>query len=148
MNKTFLAVWFAIAMFSMTSTVFARIGDTLEQCKKRYGAPIVSSEKNQSFDFKHEGVKINIRVHEGKVVAISYTSPDKGGFTVDQIMSRLVANNGKGDWNLPQGDDVGRMTWTHEDASRGATIDKERLLLKVYTIDDKGNPVSEGSSSN
>ena len=75
-NKT---TWHAAIFFILlTGICFARLGDTLEKCKERYGEILgtktgaIASEHQ----FKKDGIIIFIHVYNNKVYKISYVKPE------------------------------------------------------------------------
>ncbi|MFA6293114.1 MAG: hypothetical protein WC637_15120 [Victivallales bacterium] len=96
-----------ILSFFTAAVAEARIGETFDQCVKRYGAPVASNAK--LFDqrtglaisqFKKEGVPLKVIFNSGKAVYVEYdysTLKLETGEASANIIKRLLDSNGK-DW--------------------------------------------------
>jgi hypothetical protein len=94
------------AFFTATA-VHARIGESFEQCVKRYGTPVTTNEK--LFDqrsglemkqFIKDSVKVKVVFNEGKAVCMEYdysTLKLETGEKSSKIIKQLLDVNGK-DW--------------------------------------------------
>lgn len=131
-----------LILCAMATTTFARIGDTLEQCQKRYGKPVNSSEETKTHNFNSNQMKISVRFEDSKAVEVTYTPLGDGAISFDQISALLLANRGQSDWNTPGWNPkTDGMIWTDEGSTRGVTIDKARHELKFYLLDKEGKPL-------
>ncbi len=97
MRKTVLSL-FALSAFIASAD--ARLGETLAQCRERYG--VMSLEPNPAFPalpghvFQKNGFKITIRFVDGKAVWISYVSAKP--FEQGVIDTLLDLNAGESKW--------------------------------------------------
>ena len=75
----------------LISTSYARLGETVEECRKRYGAAKSLGEGDYLYKTK-SGHTIGITFHKGKCVQISYFL--KGGIQVGDVKDLLAKNCG------------------------------------------------------
>ena len=100
MKKTILTL-FALAALASAATSRARIGETLEEATKRYGAPVFT--KMEWFYFLKDGFEIHTHFHRGTVDIIEYVKLPEGnpGGSVElldrEVDTFLAANHG-GRW--------------------------------------------------
>jgi hypothetical protein len=81
----------AIFFIYLTGTCFARIGETLEKCKERYGE-IRNTEIERvgsRYSFLKEEVLVSISVYNNKVYQISYSKPS---MTIQEANALLEVN--------------------------------------------------------
>ena len=97
-----------MAFFAATA-VHARVGESFDQCVKRYGTPVASNVKLLDYrtgleikQFKKEGVLVNIVFNNDKAVYIEYDYNAlklETGESSANIIKQLMSSNGK-DWTL------------------------------------------------
>jgi hypothetical protein len=96
----------AIALFFLVGTTvsYARLGETQQECEKRYG-PVVERLKSrlpesdkESLVFSKEGVTIIAETHNGTVWSITYSMKDLTQQTADVF---LDVNAPKEGWGKP-----------------------------------------------
>jgi hypothetical protein len=122
----------AISILSIlvcTVGAFARLGETLERCEERYG-PIVEEQKSKNapplecaFVFTKNEFKITVRLLNGRVGWILYTSPKP---IVRETIDGLLDNNSEG------------SKWTTDEA---ATKQEQSAVMRktiVYKRQDGG----------
>ncbi len=105
------------------SSVSARLGETPEECKKRYNDP-VSVEREAGgiyMEFKSHGVLIDMLFYEGKCIYILYTREDEPELTQKQIEGFLKTNESGGAWKKVEGNDQFEE-WDSGDKMREASL--------------------------
>ena len=131
-----MRIMIAVLMLAfLTATVaHARIGESLDQCVKRYGTPVASDAK--LFDqrtgmeikqFKKEGVLVKVIFNGDKAVYIEYaysTLKLETGESSANIIKRLLDSNGK-DWT-PDKSSIDR-DWLLEDNDNQGVIASDKI---------------------
>ena len=104
-----MRIMVAVLMLAfLTATVVqARVGESFDQCVKRYGIPLTSNAKLLDYrtgleikQFKKEGVLVNVVFNGDKAVYIDYDYSIlklETGESSANIIKRLLDSNGK-DW--------------------------------------------------
>lgn len=132
MNKLFISILFVC----LPGVAFARIGETLEQCKARYGEPIIQENTHGMYVFIKSGFWIMVGfTADGKAGCISYrkmaldTLGQPQEITNDEIQTVLKLNSNTKWERVIELSFTGR-TWTNEDKSYAAVYSfLERTLI-------------------
>lgn len=115
----------------------ARIGETLEQCTVRYGAPVTNS--NNSAAFIKAGFVIGVMFYNGKVDSLAIAKVEKDAFgksiemSDNEISQLLKANSGNRKWK-----EITRSldrSWLTEDAQVVAIYERSKRQLTIMTKD-------------
>jgi hypothetical protein len=95
-----------------SASAFARIGETIEQVDKRYGAPLETTKKNgESRRYSFGGFTILVNFERGISQCEVYQKKDVSRMTEAEIRGLLEANAGVSPW---QGDaDEGSDTYIY-----------------------------------
>lgn len=97
----------------------ARLGETREECYKRYGQPVAEVpallETAVSASFMFKGIRIRIEFLEDRAAFLSFSRP---GLRQEEREVLLRANAGPLVWN-PPGEFAGRMCWMAPAAAGG-----------------------------
>ncbi len=121
-------------VFFTAAVAHARVGETFDQCVKRYGTPVASDAK--LFDqrtgmeikqFKKEGVLVKVIFNGDKAVYIEYaysTLKLETGESSANIIKRLLDSNGK-DWT-PDKSSIDRE-WLLEDNDNQGVIASDKI---------------------
>lgn len=115
----------------------ARIGETLEQCKVRYGTPITESKSSAAFI--KAGFVIGVMFYEGKVdsLAIVKVEKDALGKSIEmsdnEISQLLQANSGNRKWK--EHTCSFDRSWLTEDAQVVAIYEPSKRQLTIMTKD-------------
>lgn len=96
--KTILC-FFAILSLA-NSIAFARLGETFEECTKRYGKCMQLD--NQYFSYMKNDLKIQIHFKDDKADLISYEKPNQQAFSQSQLDYLLLVNAPKVNWQIIQ----------------------------------------------
>jgi hypothetical protein len=92
-----------VASIGSQADGFARVGETLEECTKRYGEPTLGpiegtrGDSFVSYCFEKSGFKIFASFHDGNVVIISFAKLENDGLSpermqTDEILLLLAKN--------------------------------------------------------
>jgi hypothetical protein len=142
---------FAFAVM-LSSTGWTRIGETLEDCIKRYGQPVGEGPLNQSVDhseavnygFSKSGLICLITFYEGKAVEIWFTREDAQRPIIGRAAEILLTANGGGlDWEEQQDEQSLLKAWKTKDGSmlaevtRSSDVEGSRWSLGIYTAEWK-----------
>ena len=126
----------AIAAVALTTsaTLFARIGETEQECAVRYGEPI-KKLPNDSLLYQKADLNILITFFNGKADAIAYRKIAKGEqLSENEVEILLNDNSGGVRWQEGEGTSVDRE-WVTENGELLATYDSGDHLLMVGTKD-------------
>jgi hypothetical protein len=135
---------------ALSSTGWARLGETLEQCEARYGPASRTVDALASFNtpgtiactFSKAGYKIVVALHDGKAGVIFYEKEEQGtlGKPVDisqtEVESLLESNGWGKSWQTVPAHEAGwnfaDKAWLLEDKSVLAVHDKSNHRL-IFT---------------
>lgn len=95
-----------LLMLALCASAQARIGETVEECVKRYGKPVAVDASGLTFTFFHTDLRLKLTFQDGKCAAIEYERCEKsifGGFNyvgLNQVERDLLlqANAGGRKW--------------------------------------------------
>ena len=136
--KTLLA-GLLVACFALSAS--ARIGETPEECKARYGEPMKNGE---NWDFVKNGYRITLHFYAKRVYFIEFNriggknaSVGWGGeLSENEIESLLASNVGKGEWKKME---TQRLTtdreWFCEESLRHAQYSAIHHVLSSSTLE-------------
>jgi hypothetical protein len=126
----------AIAAVTLTtsSTLFARIGETEQECTARYGEP-VKKGSNDSLLYQKSDLNIFITFFDGKADAIAYWKIAKGEqLSENEVEILLNSNSGGVPWKKRAVISMDRE-WETENGELLATYDNGEHMLMVGTKD-------------
>ena len=126
----------AIAAVTLTtsSALFARIGETDQQCVARYGEP-TKTLPNNSFLYQKSDLNIFIIFFNGKADAIAYRKIAKGQqLSENEIEVLLKSNSGGVPWQERAAISMNR-NWETENGELLANYDPVEHLLMIATKD-------------
>lgn len=133
--RTFLIVVFWL----LCLPAFARIGETPEECEKRYGKHIVETSEGKGEFLRHyekSGYMINVWFLQSgdtwKVEHISYYRKDENRFAKEEIRDLLQLNSKKG-WKYI---DAWSIYYSSKPESRRATLD-HAIHYETWQSEDK-----------
>lgn len=124
----------AIAAVALTtsSTLFARIGETEQECAARYGEP-VKKRPNNSLLYEKSDLNIFITFFNGKADAIAYGKIAKGQqFSQNEIELWLKSNSGGVPWQERAVISMNR-NWETENGELLANYNTAANLLMIAT---------------
>lgn len=95
----------------LTGSARARLGETLEQCTARYGAPVAETagrlQGAKSVSFSKAGIRVRVEFLEGKAAFVSFS---KHGLSSEDELQLLDSNAGTQSWG-PVEEFAGRRCW-------------------------------------
>jgi hypothetical protein len=133
--KRFLSIAFLLLCNSYAQ---ARIGETLEECRARYGKE--ASDKDVAYIFIKDEFKLRVYFEEGKCVKVSYEKVDPKSewnfkpLTNEEVDSFLKDNSGGKEWVKISDDPM--KTWKLKDDSVRAFYVKPTHTLVIRTKDE------------
>ncbi|MEI7943095.1 MAG: hypothetical protein WCH76_08070 [Candidatus Riflemargulisbacteria bacterium] len=140
--KKVLVIFIMIACVS----VFARIGETKEECIKRYGQPTseVKDSNTVTVVFLKNDIKIEIIFYQGKAEYIKYrsiriqeSSPlDCTGGTADKTVFTLLNSNYSGGWII-QNNTSALVSYTSKNKLLEALYWGSIENLEIFTVEYK-----------
>ena len=131
---------FAIVIMACVLPAEARIGETLEQCKARYGEAETQDAPppaEQCYLFHKNGIMVVVALVGGRAAQIVYAavSPrgESGELSGTQVTGLLAANSNGGSWT--RSDDVGpTVYWMRSDRQVVAVYEPIRGYLTLTTV--------------
>jgi len=133
----------AIIFFSLlTIPLRANLGETVEQCVTRYGAPIGYSEASAkspfgTVAFAAAGYTLVVFLIKNKEVGARVSKVDKSAFTDAEMKTIMTADSAGSPWTPTPSNDPTCLRWIRDDK---ATIlyDKEKHVL-IFTSEEMAN---------
>ena len=134
-----------ITFVFVSNLAIARVGETLEQCKARYGQPIIQENTHGMYVFIKSGFYIMVGFGvDKKVACISYRKTGKDDLgqpqeiTDEEIQIILKLNSNK-KWERVLEISFTNKLWTNEDKSYGANYDmlENTLVITNYEFAKK-----------
>lgn len=121
-------------LVAATLPASARLGESIEQCRKRYGNEIQANQHLRTAQFLAAGVQIWIQFRGDTAVTVSYSRPagwlERTSFTEVEIDTILKANQGDSPWEQ---DLFNPSKWVTRDLQRVAAKDSTGALT-VSTV--------------
>jgi hypothetical protein len=134
---------FAIIFLSLlTIPSRANLGETVEQCVKRYGKPIGFSEANSKFPFgtvafQATGYTLVVFLLNNTEVGARVSKVDKSAFTDAEMKTIMDADSEGAPWTSTASDDPTCLRWIRADKAT-LLYDKEKHML-IFTSTDMVN---------
>jgi len=138
------------------STASARIGETLEQCVARYGAPDSGPKPAEgglsasTYYFVKSGRDIQITFYDGKAVELLVHRRDGKVFSDSEVETMLSENKSLG-WVENSSPSPHHRIWTTSDAKRQAFLslnynDMPNAIFAVFTVEwrERAYPGNKG----
>lgn len=123
-----------ITVFVFATVVSARIGETLEQCRVRYGK---ESPSGNQLVFIKAGWIILLELHNGKVDMISFRKTEKNVLDISMPISdneiQYFLKQNSGGKTLIKTKSGFANEWQTEDAQLYAVYDKTSHFLGIFT---------------
>ena len=123
-----------VAILALARNTQCRIGETLEQCKTRYGKP-VETKKDTALFFKN-GMTVSAHFVDGKVDQITYyrTDPKDSKKTIcpsdAEIEILLLANAHDGSWKMELAH-RGHAIWWNKERGLSASRTPQELVITI-----------------
>ena len=128
-----------ILLLLATIPLRANLGETVDQCVKRYGRPVGFSEAHAKFPFGTvvftAGTYVLIVfLHDGKEVGARVTKKDNSAFNDGEIKTILDADTVDAGWTVSDKADSSASRWTRGDKAT-AMYDHDNHVL-IFTSDE------------
>lgn len=137
-----------ISLLLMTASAQARLGETLAECKKRYGEPVSADKDKMEYAFsKNEMVVVGI-FREEKCIQISFKKASLSGsssLSEEEVQILLSANGGGQKWTRME-DQIMMEGWTTED-ERQAHLVPIAGILTLTTREGREQLAKEKAAS-
>lgn len=135
MNIKLPFVTLVLAILSVTA--YARVGETTEQCRARYGEPISSSEKGTLY--KKSGLLIVATFYEGKCDLIGYRKVEENSLgkaikLTENEINLLLKSNSQSEWKKQNNLSMSSQ-WQTEDGTLFANYDIFENTLGVMSAE-------------
>jgi hypothetical protein len=130
---------FLFLFLAMASPASARLGETVQECRKRYGKEIEVDNENGVMAFEKEGWMIAVMFHKGRAGALSFQHKKEPGGIFNpkisdvEIATLLKANGGGQEWTASDDIDFINRKFFTPNASRAASYDTVESRLFVMT---------------
>ncbi|HSJ04568.1 MAG TPA: hypothetical protein VK956_19010 [Verrucomicrobium sp.] len=118
----------------------ARLGETKDECDKRYGAPTEVTSREGTFSYTKNGIFVFAKFREEKCVSITYRNSQvtaKGEpktFTSGEVDMLLAANEGGEVWKLSPPGNAAETQWeTATPLGKVARLTSNRDVLILST---------------
>jgi hypothetical protein len=131
-----------ILLFLLTIPLRANLGETVEQCVKRYGKPIGYSEASAKSPFgtvvfTATGYTLIVFLINDKEVGARVSKLDKSAFTDAEMKTIMGADLAGSEWTSAPSDDPTCLQWTRGDKAT-VLYDKEKHML-IFTSEEMAN---------
>ena len=119
----------AVMTSAFCSVASARIGESVEECKARYGV-LEQGEKPNNYTARANGLVIVMQFLGDKCAMITYVKEKAERFSENELSILLDNNMGKGNWSWSAADATS-VSANSRDGEILAACEKERLLVIV-----------------
>jgi hypothetical protein len=145
--------------FSLITAVFARIGETPEQCAQRYGPPELEAQDGSIKYYQKNGINITVHFRDSVAISLDFSHDPQNLFDIatklsePQIEGLLKANATGGDWKpvvrdpaslydltskkLIRADNLAVAYWDYTDGSLRIITIAEENLRKAAELEKK-----------
>jgi len=126
----------AILFLVLTIPLRANLGETVEQCVKRYGKPIVFSEASPkspfgTLVFTATGYTLVVFLLDNKEVGARVSKVDKTAFTPAEMQNIMGADSNGSAWTPTTSTDPSCLQWSRSDTAT-VLYDKDKHML-IFT---------------
>lgn len=136
----------------IASPLTARIGETPQECVKRYGEPVKVDKETQGLFFEKAGFQVQCSFRDGKCAMISFWHAERDALGNPTALSQaeieqlLEVNSGGAKWKKGTGISVNRQFVT-EDGSFSAVYFTFKNFLAIITKDEAEKREKEGDAA-
>lgn len=139
MNKATL-ILVSILVLGAARISFARLGETLDQCKTRYGAPSGQNGENE-FIFNRDRTEVTVHLRGDRSVREDF-APEPGNVFSEAQVAAILQENSEGSTWEAIGDSPVMVRYFRKDGRAGAEKAKEgatltgrgAVLILKYTV--------------
>jgi len=120
-----------LAALLLSTTCFARLGETKDQAAARYGKPVKCEPESGAECCTYNAARFTIKCYfiDGIVGALLVSTPDKTPFSEDEITVLQNANSGGSAWIKQLGQPQGVWQWDRADGKAWMTIARGDAML-------------------
>ena len=121
-------------MILCQTTAYCRVGETLEQCRERYGKE-VSTPKEGTYVFIKDAIGMMVIISDKKVDSMTYQGVHGKNLSEVQIKPLLQVNVDGGDWLIDPdlGETEKLINYLHSSKKIEAFYSKDTKVLTVYS---------------
>jgi hypothetical protein len=147
MTRQLGTAYLILSLLAVTPAL-ARIGETPEQCKARYGDPSKIIKEKKTMVFQKSGVLVIVEFFNGKADTIGFRKLEQNvlgmslEFSDNEIQNLLKANSGGKEWKMRQIISINKA-WTTEDGELIAHLEAMDNHLMIATRDNLDRRASE-----
>jgi hypothetical protein len=139
--KTLLLAALVIGSLSSPTTALGRIGESMDECKARYGEPVgedndvIQIPNSKLVVFMKAGLAVGVTLIDGRAAMINFQKVKKDSLGTPEPISdteidALLAANAVGKWRAVDSP-VGKKQWMSED---GKYFGQQHLVRPSLTI--------------
>lgn len=126
---------FALSL-ALASQSPARLGETPEECKARYGDPVGATPKDETYAYSKAGMNVGIVFRSGKAAMLVIQKSDqKTPLGSAEILTLLKANGGDLEWLMVEGGEDSKKSWKTPDGKRAANYDHSSSRLVIFQVE-------------
>jgi hypothetical protein len=127
---------------ALSIPLFARIGETEDQCDNRYGKDFKPQKVDGGYIFyEMDKYKIMVKIRYGKCTMIQYTS--KNGQITESAIKQLQSLNYQNPWLKPELNGVSVTITRSEDGNIFSTYESIGKSLQIVTKEEAEATVKE-----
>lgn len=127
--------------FALVAPCFARLGETVAECKARYGEPVHIVEKTSAMHFSKAGFRLVIEFYKGRAAGVMIEKEAEPGvlqignpeISKTEIDTFLQANSGGGEWVENSEGDFVNVIWFSKGGRNLAVWQKFEHTLSFMT---------------
>lgn len=129
--------WISVIVLGLVlcSTTQARIGESFDDCVKRYGSPVKDLDADapleKEYSFQKSGLDINAGFMDQKIQKIQFAKTDFSSLSETEIDLLLKANGGEKKWH--EKIVFGGQMWATENEEIIAAYNPMLKILTLYT---------------
>lgn len=128
--------------FALMVPAFARLGETVDECRTRYGKESSVDEKLSMMEFRKAGFRLMITFDAGRAAYMFINHDPTNDFiptnpeiTDAEIETLLKSNGGGSEWVERKDFDMISKTWDTKDGKRIAIYDTLKHNIMIVSVD-------------
>jgi hypothetical protein len=125
--KTFAATFLTLML---CISAHARLGETINECIRRYGEPLKADEEKKILGFQKGVFFVMCIFLDGKCESISFKKEDESAFSVSEFEGLREANGGGLEWSQRPDDP---LMWFTQEPTRHAVLADLTTMIAFYT---------------
>ena len=134
--KNWLVFSLIAILMMLSNKASARIGETLDQCKARYGEPVTVD--GDTYTFMKNGLLVIVEFYENKVDLIGFRKAEENALSIaadmsdNEIQTILSANGNGNNWRKREVISINKE-WEAEDVTMFAQYITMQNILMIFT---------------